>query len=249
MNSTTISLSPERGCGRRKRGAVYAELLLGPNGRPLEDFLFDPPQLLPLAELGITPRGVKLITTPDGVTHIYDWVGERYYPHVADFLEEVRRLGMSRRLPVNIAYQHLDSRSRIVLVHPRAWIENAADYFAAMGEPWPPTAWRCPKALPEHVRPGQPPEMCAGLWWWDVALDEPIPGQPPVGEFVLGWRRMPAFRYVARGCAALKPRYRPAAFAALPITRLAVIAGGEEETERALNAARKSALPVEVLDE
>ena len=242
--------SATRGCGSRKKGGIYAETLLSAKGRPLEDFLFDPPLLLPLEELGVTPRGVKIFTAPDGATHILDWVGERYYPYVADFVEEVRRMGMSRRLPRTLDFSRLDSRSRVILIHARAWIENAAEYFAAMGQPWPPVAWDCPKKLQEHMREGNPPQMCAGLWWWDVPADRAIPDQPAVGDFALGWRDMPSFSYLARSAKTLKGTYRPAAFAALPITRLAVIRDDDQANfEAALRAAQRASLEVEVCDE
>ena len=193
----------------------------------------------------MTPRGVKLYTDPSGATHILDWVGERYYPHVADFIEEVRRMGMSRRLPRTLDFSRLDPRSRVILIHARAWIDNAADYFAAMGQ-WPPAAWDCPKKLPEHLREDNPPNMCAGLWWWDVPADRAIPDQPAVGDFALGWRDMPSFSYLARHSARLKGAYRPAAFAALPITRLAVI---RDDDQANLESAQRAKLEVEVCDE
>ena len=45
-----------RGCGEREPGGVYAECGLSPRGRPLEEFLFDPP--LPI------PEGLDLINKP-----------------------------------------------------------------------------------------------------------------------------------------------------------------------------------------
>src|SRR5258707_634554 len=45
-----------RGCGEREPGGVYAESGLSPRGRPLEEFLFDPP--LPI------PEGLDLINKP-----------------------------------------------------------------------------------------------------------------------------------------------------------------------------------------
>ncbi len=45
-----------RGCGEREPGGVYAECGLSSRGRPLEEFLIDPP--LPL------PEGLDLINKP-----------------------------------------------------------------------------------------------------------------------------------------------------------------------------------------
>jgi intein/homing endonuclease len=87
-----------RGCGEREPGGIYAECGLSPRGRPLEEFLIDPP--LPV------PEGLDLVNKPmlwqrtlasgepaldkDGQP-IYDLlilVGQEHYPYVPDFLEE-----------------------------------------------------------------------------------------------------------------------------------------------------------------
>src|SRR6516162_114397 len=87
-----------RGCGDREPGGVYVESGLSSRGRPLEEFLIDPP--LPI------PEGLDLVNKPqiwkrmlpsggpaldvDGFP-IFDlliWVGREHYPYVPDFLEE-----------------------------------------------------------------------------------------------------------------------------------------------------------------
>ena len=120
----------ERGCGERQPGGVYLETGLSPYGRPLEEFLLDPP--LPV------PDGIDLINKPqlwqrtfaagepvcDAEEHpIYDmlmWVGAEFYPYCPDFIEEVRRYGASRRLNPNLDLSLLSRSSRMILVHPRA---------------------------------------------------------------------------------------------------------------------------------
>lgn len=87
-----------RGCGERKQTAVYCEVGMGPGGRPLEDFLICPPQKINPAELGVRPIGVRLVQH-QAVWHTLDWMGSEHYPNVADMVEEVRRFGLSRRLP------------------------------------------------------------------------------------------------------------------------------------------------------
>jgi hypothetical protein len=119
----------ERGCGEREPGGVYAECGLSPWGRPLEDFLIDPP--LPI------PDGLDLINKPQVWQRllpsgdpaldelgqpIYDlliWVGAEHYEYVPDFLEEVRRYGASRRLNPNLDLSQLSRASRMLLAHPR----------------------------------------------------------------------------------------------------------------------------------
>ncbi len=120
----------ERGCGDREPGGVYCESGLSPRGRPLEEFLIDPP--LPL------PDGLDLVNKPqlwqrtlpsgepaldaEGLP-IYDlliWVGEEHYPYCSDFIEEVKQFGASRRLNPNLDLSLLSRSSRMILAHPHA---------------------------------------------------------------------------------------------------------------------------------
>src|SRR5258708_15915173 len=117
-----------RGCGDREPGGVYAECGLSPRGRPLEEFLIDPP--LPI------PAGLDLINKPqtwqrmlpsgepaldvEGLP-IYDlliWVGAEHYPYCPDYLEETRRHGAARRLNPNPRLPLLSPTSRMILAHP-----------------------------------------------------------------------------------------------------------------------------------
>ncbi len=117
-----------RGCGDREPGGIYAECGLSPRGRPLEEFLVDPP--LPI------PPGLDLVNKPqtwqrllpsgdaaldvDGFP-IYDlliWVGAEFYPYCVDYLEEVKRFGASRRLNTNLDLSLLSRSSRMILAHP-----------------------------------------------------------------------------------------------------------------------------------
>src|SRR5713101_7265371 len=119
-----------RGCGDREPGGIYAESGLSPRGRPLEEFLIDPP--LPI------PAGLDLVNKPqtwqrmlpsgepaldrEGLP-IYDlliWVGQEHYPFVPDYLEETRRFGASRRLNPNLNLSLLSRSSRMILAHPLA---------------------------------------------------------------------------------------------------------------------------------
>jgi len=142
----------ERGCGDREPGGVYAESGLSPYGRPLEEFLLDPPIAV--------PDGLDLINKPqlwqrtvaagepvcdaDGCP-VYDlliWVGQEHYPYCPDFIEELRRYGASRRLNPNLDLSLLSRTSRMILVHPRA--RNLA-WQTQM----PPAT--CHKDLPGHA--------------------------------------------------------------------------------------------------
>jgi hypothetical protein len=221
----------KRGCGERVAGGVYSECGLSPNGRPLEDFLIDSPVPVP-PSLPITPMGVQLIER-EGAWHILDWVGSEHYPNVADFVEEVRRFGMSRRLPKNLDWSKLTPASRHLLVHARAHVSKCTEY----------AEWTCPKGYNDHaprkvlsmLTEGVPsPDTallrvepclcCAGFWWRDIEG-----GDGDEGEVV---RRMPSFSYIAHARpATLKPDYWPAFFAAFPISRLVVVAGGDTSVD------------------
>ena len=140
-----------RGCGDREPGGVYAESGLSSKGRPLEEFLVDPP--LPI------PPGLDLVNKPqtwqrmlpsgepaldgDGLP-IYDlliWVGAEFYPYCVDYLEETRQFGASRRLNPNLDLSLLSTSSRMILAHPlvinTAWQEQR-----------PPES--CKKEVPGH---------------------------------------------------------------------------------------------------
>ena len=140
-----------RGCGDREPGGVYAECGLSSRGRPLEEFLIDPP--LPI------PPGLDLVNKPqtwqrmlslnepaldwEGLP-IFDlliWVGQEHYPYVPDYLEEVIRFGASRRLNPNLDLSLLSKSSRMILAHPlvinTSWQEQC-----------PPES--CKKEVPGH---------------------------------------------------------------------------------------------------
>jgi hypothetical protein len=143
-----------RGCGEREPGGVYAESGLSPYGRPLEEFLFDPPLSI--------PDGLDLINKPqlwqrilatgepaldEEQQPIYDvliWVGEEFYPYCSDYLEEVKRYGASRRLNPNLDLSLLSRSSRMILAHPHVlntrWQEQR-----------PPQS--CKKNVPGHDVP------------------------------------------------------------------------------------------------
>src|SRR5579859_7564153 len=101
MTETSAPLATSgarRGCGYRQPGGAYFAVPLGPGGRPVEEFLIDRPIVVDAAKLGAAAVGVTLLER-DGVTHVLDIVGREHYPTVAEFVDEVRRLGVSRRAP------------------------------------------------------------------------------------------------------------------------------------------------------
>jgi hypothetical protein len=241
--SIAKAIPAERGCGERKSGGVYAEMGCGPDGLPLEHFIVDPPIVIDPAALGLSPIGVQLVER-DGVWHILDWIGSEHYPNVADFLEEVRRFGLSRRLAKTVDFSKLTERSKILVVHARAHVEN----FRTYADHWLGVRYnRCPKELSAHNIPDAP-DSCAGVWWEDV--EGGSPPRPTTSTQRVVIRIMPAFNYVAASRPdGVTPRYRPAVFASFPITRLVVIRGEHDEHEPGQQAASRSTLPVELEDQ
>lgn len=128
-----------RGCGTRVAGGIYAECGTSENGLPVEAFIMDPPEAIP-EHLHLAPQGVAWVERR-GVWHLVDWVGSEHYPNVADFIEECRRYGLSRRVPRTAPFERLTPASRILLVHARAIITNGAAYRPKDGAPY-----SCPMA-------------------------------------------------------------------------------------------------------
>lgn len=235
-----------RGCGTRQKGGIYAECPLSPDGRPIEDFLVDPPRAIDPAALGVTPVGVKLVEV-DGVTHVVDWVGSGFYENAADYVEEARRFGASRRLPRTLDFSRLTTRSRLLLIHARAHIPDHEAFYMATG-------WACPRDRDEHsaLNGGRlnaiPSVMCAGLLWEDVVPSAGDDVDTDGGRRVQ--RRMPSFAYEARVTPpGLDGRRVPAVFMQLPIKNLAVIRDEGGAHEEALHAAEQSKLHVNLEDE
>lgn len=236
--------SVSRACGRRIRGGVYAETGLSGDGLPIEYFIVDPPIPVEISQLGLASVGVQLIAI-NGVHHIFDVVGQEFYPYPCDYVEETRRLGASRRLPANLDFSRLEPGSRLVLIHARAVIINFTAY------PQPPLV-SCPKGIPSHAL-SPLPEMCAGLWWHD------LPGHPDEGDASIDKTSIQSGRVLRRiegdtvyhGHPRLEdviPIYQHGVFLSLPINNLAVIQGGEA-TERNYRAASNSGLPVYLEEE
>ena len=155
MTELLVTSGARRGCGTRHPGAAYLAVPLGPGGSPVEAFLIDPPIAVDAQALGLAAVGTTMIDR-DGVTHVLDVVGREHYPTVAGFVDEARRLGISRRISKTAAFGRLTPDSRLLLLHPHALIANAAEF--------PPTGSRCPCDVEEHLAEGFS-DMCARLWW------------------------------------------------------------------------------------
>ena len=117
-----------RGCGTRVTHGLYACTgVTEGDDSPLaqiELLINDPP--IPWNRF----RGHQLHQRRDGIWDLIMWVGQEYYPTVPDFVEEARRHGVSRRLPLprSADYSLLTPwQSMIRLVHARAVVHG--EYF------------------------------------------------------------------------------------------------------------------------
>ena len=149
-----VTSGARRGCGVRQPGGAYLAVPLGPGGSPIEAFLLDPPIVMDPVALGLSAVGVTMIDR-DGVTHVLDIVGREHYATVAEFIDEARRLGVSRRIARTSDFSRISRASRLIVVHAHADIANAPEFEAGS---------RCPCEVDEHLAPGFS-DMCARLWW------------------------------------------------------------------------------------
>ena len=248
-----------RGCGRRIRGGIYAEVdpppapsvappdATEPETDPVtaafEGCLLDPPIPVDVVAMGLSAIGVTLVSTvaSDGrpVTHVFDIIGQTHYPNVASFIDEARTHGVSRRLARSLDFSRLEAgRSRLVLIHARAFLDNAAEYFRART----PANWSCPKLAPAHLDPDTPPEMCSSLYWEDLDGSGSLSGYRHTsvcaGQTTTVGLRPPD---------GVTPRHRHAIFASFPISRLAVISDPHGAThDLAARSASRSSIAVEI---
>jgi hypothetical protein len=230
-----------RGCGSRVAGGLYIETVLSQRGRPIEHFLVDP-----VKPLHPSYRKAKIGTSivqsvESGQTYVSDWVSGREYPNVADFVEEVRRFGLSRRIARNAPLTRLTEHSKILLIHGRGYVANNAAYQ--------PLERPCPTNL-DHA-PTSPEKHCVSLWWDDVTDGVPVsPGEDYALDPRMVERTMPSFSYRARRRPdGVSPSYCPAIFGSFPISRLVVIRAKNGAHEPALRAAEKVAMFIPVVEE
>lgn len=238
-----------RGCGVRVPGGVYLETKLSENGNPITpqgyatpfwDTLACPPIPIDPVAMGVSPIGCTFIER-DGVTHVIDWIGSEHYPNVADYIEEARVMGISRRISRSAEFHRLTAKSKLLLVHARAQVDHADLY-----KDFPLT---CPRSNDgDHRTPEKP--MCAGVYWHDIDPDTHL-GEDEDGYPML--RTLPSGEYVAehRAPFVVDPMYRPAIFMTVPIGQITVIRDTiePERTREAIDRADRSGLPVHVEDE
>lgn len=245
-----------RGCGdARISGAVYAECGISLGGTStLRDFICDPPFPIDAAlRAMISPNGVTLFQQPGtDIWHIIDWIGESFYPNVWDFLGEVARFGLSRRLSSLLEYDKISPESRLLAIHRKAIIRNDNDY----------PDWNCPRDLISHEKNLGVYPCCAGVWAQDIVDGEPVATNTPIktvtlvdgktaeiGEPRLIRRVRPAFTYYAHSQPPYaEPEYDAGFIASFPLSRLAIVNGGENPDRVSQSVSRANRVPIVHVD-
>ena len=154
----------ERGCGTRKPGGLYMCCGMSPYGQPVEHFLIDP-----AIPHDVAPFRTPLIFEKKGLNHVLVYIGEEFYPNVPKFVDETRRMGISRRIPANFPIDKLQQGSCMMMVHRKALLTDIKRYVETMGECTARSIdWWCPKGELHHRNPPDlpaPVEQCLGMLW------------------------------------------------------------------------------------
>lgn len=229
-----------RGCGVREPGGVYLETRVDPiRGLPIERFLIDPAIRVP-EEMHLPNRGVAILRRheSDPTCDVYDRVGTASYPNVTDFIEETKRLGLSRRIPANANFALLSDKSEIRLAHPRALIENAVLLYGHLAQEKQAyvnhPAWRCICGREDHATLANLVILscptCASCWYETVTGGDPTWNPDHFPRTVE--RKIGSIPYIARSTPYdYVPVFADAFFLRLPLHRIVVIRDPEEHRD------------------
>lgn len=243
-------MTSERGCGRRSAGACYITVGSSPYGKALEEYIVDPPKVIPYKELGVAPIGIKIVKFPGRAVHdVIDWVGSSHYPNVADVIEEARAFlargenPISRRISRNEDFAKLEPGSMLILMHSQAHIENYPDVVRKVQGR---EMLDCVTGKLTHARCSGPElsEMCASLWHHVVVGGTPLND----GTAMVG-RSVGSTQYVAYPAPeGVAPKGVPAVFAAFPISGIEIVKGRTEaQDEENISRVSKGGLEFEVV--
>ena len=188
-------------CGKgRTTHGLYVECGQFNHGlMDIEHALLDPPQPYDFAGFGLSKIGVNVL--PDG--NIVDWVGEEHYPYPADFIEEARVMGISRKISPQTDLSLVTSRSLLILVHAKAVASQPGHLHHGS----------CPSTQHSH---GQ---ACA-MQHWNIpgADDSSTQRHTTQGSYTVYPQ-------------ASSPQYQPGVFMVIPITNLTVITDPQGHTK------------------
>ncbi|HEU5374132.1 MAG TPA: hypothetical protein VFV38_01715 [Ktedonobacteraceae bacterium] len=250
------AIPEERGCGDREAGGLYVESGVGPWGVPFEAFLLDPPRPLPpgldlVNKPRIMPRewltgNLEVDTFGRTIYDLCIHIGATFYPWGPDFLQEARRLGVSRRLPATLDLKLLNRASRMWLAHAKAIPLNWQELS-------PPD--RCKKVLERHALAWYTAHQvdyrrdldrigpCIFKLWDLIPSDqaETITGQP--GERPLCMRRIGSTLYPYRPTEESVSGWAEAFLLAIPLTGFSLIQDADGNVnEQAKEKCQKASL-------
>ncbi len=233
-----------RGCGTRVNHGLYLVTTPSPSGRPVEDFLIDPPVLIDK-----DPFRSPELYLKEGVHHILDWVGAEYYPYVPDFIEEVKTMGISRRIPKIFPTDKLTKGSMFLFVHSRTlidWIDRVKNVMKELKDSMEILSYSCPKQLSEHQPADQ---FCIGMLYPLVSLDKKYDNN----SNLVVKRDFVDIYYNIRNLRELVSRseitYKPAIFGAFPITGVEYVSEDLSVERGIADKLKQSDLPFAVVEE
>ena len=224
---------PQRGCGFRTAGSIYATAKTSLLGAPLEYFTFCPPWVVyDINEIGLAAQGVLIREgTPygrEGVWDLWALVGVSGYPYATDFWKEGSHFGFSWKVPKTSPIKLLTKESRMIFVHSRAYIDNFEELYKKR------LALRdCPRDIGHHDE-NEGVEMCFSLLFETVDVpaktskarkfhrEFPVNVVPPVFRYEVG--------HPPKG---FNPEYQAAAFVWSPIDAMEVPEDTVEDTHGA----------------
>lgn len=168
--------------------------------------VLDPPVEIDVERMGLQTVGVKMVNV-GGVNHILDWVGETHYPNVADFVEEAKAVGLSRRMPSTLPFGSLTEESRLLLVHRKAILTEGRRSIPLL----------CPQ-FERTRRQHSDSETCSRFWYSDivgrvehVAHSNTVIRELPCGQSYTGYEALST------------AQHRTGIFASVPLDRIAVV--------------------------
>ncbi len=189
---------------------------------PIEEYLIDPPEFVG----GVRFRG-PIILEKNGARPLVFWVGKEFYPYPSDFIEEVRRFGASKRVPIDFPIEKLSRWSLMFFVHSRAIV---GDYQTL---PPPPL---CPKRLESHLANQT---YCLGHSYRVAPANHE--GRRKIGDAIYEVEPLPA---------EASPHYAPGIFLRLPITDIDhVVHKSGKADPRVLGKAEEVKVPLNYVSE
>lgn len=129
--TTTAGPAGSRGCGKPKKNGVYIRGSYVEDGVPITQYMHCHPRPF---DIKLPTRGVLIRKGPDGNYHAFKRVGLKHYPSCYGWALELIRKGPSVLIKKETDLSLLGPDSKLVLVHPRAIIENANEYLDKMKE-------------------------------------------------------------------------------------------------------------------